>query len=163
MSAYHRDHPYTYRVHGIDHVVDYAPAESRNRMFGGISNWRGPVWLPTNFLFVQALNSYARFLGDTFVMPDPADPSGAASLADIGDRMARRLTGLMVRDEHGRRAVFGDNEYLQNDPHWRDLVPFYEFFDGDTGRGLGASHQTGWTATVALLLQFRGKLHFDRR
>ena len=163
MSAYHRDHPYTYRVHGTDHVVDYAPAESRNRMFGGNSNWRGPVWLPTNFLFVQALNSYARFLGDTFVVPDPADPTGRASLVDIGDRMARRLTGLMVRDEHGRRAVFGANEYFQSDPHWRDLVPFYEYFDGDTGRGLGASHQTGWTATVALLLQFRGKLHFDRR
>jgi hypothetical protein len=163
MSAYHRDHPYTYRVHGTDHVVDYAPAESRNRMFGGNSNWRGPVWLPTNFLFVQALNSYARFLGDTFVVPDPADPTGRASLVDIGDRMARRLTGLMVRDERGRRAVFGANEYFQSDPHWRDLVPFYEYFDGDTGRGLGASHQTGWTATVALLLQFRGKLHFDRR
>jgi len=163
MSAYHRDHPYTYRVKAQDHVVDYAPAESRNRMFGGNSNWRGPVWLPTNFLFVQALNSYARFLGDTFVMPDPADPTGTASLADIGDRMARRLTGLMVRDARGRRAVFGDNEYFQNDPHWKDLVPFYEYFDGDTGRGLGASHQTGWTATVALLLQYRGKLHFDRR
>jgi hypothetical protein len=163
MSAYHRDHPYTYRVHGTDHVVDYAPAESRNRMFGGNSNWRGPVWLPTNFLFVQALNSYARFLGDTFVAPDPADPTGTASLADIGDRMARRLTGLMVRDEHGRRAAFGDNEYFQSDPHWRDLVPFYEYFDGDTGRGLGASHQTGWTATVALLLQYRGKLHFADR
>jgi hypothetical protein len=163
MSAYHRDHPYIYRVHGTDHVVDYAPAESRNRMFGGNSNWRGPVWLPTNFLFVQALNSYARFLGDTFVVPDPADPTGMASLVDIGDRMARRLTGLMVRDEHGRRAVFGANEYFQSDPHWRDLVPFYEYFDGDTGRGLGASHQTGWTASVALLLQFRGKLHFDRR
>jgi len=163
MSAYHRDHPYTYRVRGQDHVVDYAPAESRNRMFGGNSNWRGPVWLPTNFLFVQALNSYARFLGDTFVVPDPADPTGTASLASIGDRMARRLTGLLVRDPDGRRATFGDNEYFQNDPHWKDLVPFYEYFDGDTGRGLGASHQTGWTATVALLLQFRGKLHFDRQ
>jgi len=163
MSADHREHPYTYRVKGQDHVVDYAPAESRNRMFGGNSNWRGPVWLPTNFLFVQALNSYARFLGDAFVVPDPADPTGTASLASVGDRMARRLTGLMVRDEHGRRAVFGDNEHFQNDPHWRDLVPFYEYFDGDTGRGLGASHQTGWTATVALLLQYRGKLHFAGR
>jgi len=163
MSAYHRDHPYTYRVRGQDHVVDYAPAESRNRMFGGNSNWRGPVWMPTNFLFVQALNSYARFLGDTFVVPDPADPTGTASLAAIGDRMARRLTGLLVRDQDGRRPTFGENEYFQNDPHWKDLVPFYEYFDGDTGTGLGASHQTGWTAVVALLLQFRGKLHFDRQ
>ena len=163
MSRYHRDHPYVYRVNGKDHIVDYEPAESRNRMFGGNSNWRGPVWLPMNFLFVQALNTYARFLGDTFSVPDPADPTGRASLADVGDRMARRLTGLMVRDEDGRRAVFGDNDYFQNDPYWRDLVPFYEYFDGDTGRGLGASHQTGWTATVALLLQFRGTMHFNPR
>jgi hypothetical protein len=129
-------------------------------MFGGNSNWRGPVWLPTNFLMVQALNSYARFLGDTYRVPDPAGSADAVSLHEVGDRLARQLTGLLVRDETGRRAVFGDNEYFQTDPHWRDLVPFYEYFDGDTGRGLGASHQTGWTATVALLLQFRGSLYF---
>lgn len=161
LSKIHRDQPYVYHGNGRDYTVEYAPAESRNRMFGGNSNWRGPVWLPMNFLFVQALNSYDRFLGETFRVADPSDPGGTASLGTIGDRLARSLTGLLVRDDSGRRAVFGDNEYFQNDPHWRDLVPFYEYFDGDTGRGLGASHQTGWTATVALLLQFRGSLRFD--
>ena len=150
-----------YHVNGQDYSVTYMPAESRNRMFGGNSNWRGPIWMPMNFLFVQALNSYARFLGDTFTVPDPADPTGMVSLGTVADRMARRLTGLVVRDQTGRRAVFGDNEYFQNDPHWKDLVPINEYFDGDNGRGVGASHQTGWTATIALLLQFRGKLRFD--
>ncbi|MGI9123528.1 MAG: MGH1-like glycoside hydrolase domain-containing protein, partial [Mycobacterium sp.] len=97
---------------------------------------------------------------ETFTVPDPEDPGRLVPLATIADRMARRLTALMVRDENGRRAIHGDNDYFQHDPHWRDLVPFYEYFDGDTGRGLGASHQTGWTATIALLLQFRGHLHF---
>jgi hypothetical protein len=161
LSKFHRAQPYVYHGDGRDYRVEYAPAESPNRMFGGNSNWRGPVWLPMNFLFVQALNSYARFLGETFQVPDPAEPTGTSSLDAIGDRIARSLTGLLVRDHTGRRAVFGENEYFQNDPYWRDLVPFYEYFDGDTGRGLGASHQTGWTATVALLLQFRGSLRFD--
>lgn len=163
LSKYHRAHPYVYRVQGAENVVDYQPAESRSRTFGGNSNWRGPLWLPMNFLFVQALNSYARFLGDTFSVPDPEDPTREISLQDIGDRIARGLTGLVVRDEAGRRAVFGDNDYFHTDPHWRDLVPFHEYFDGDTGHGLGASHQTGWTATIALLLQFRGNLSFDPR
>ena len=124
-------------------------------------NWRGPVWLPINVLLVQALDSYARFLGGTFTVADPADSDRRVDLATVADDLARRLTGLLVRDGSGRRAVHGDNEYFQTDPNWRDLVPFYEYFDGDTGRGLGASHQTGWTAMVALLLQFRGKLRFD--
>jgi len=160
LSKFHRDHPYVYRVNGEDHAVSYQPAESDSRMFGGNSNWRGPVWLPMNFLFVQALDSYARFLGDTFTVPDPNEPNTPVSLAGIADQMARRLTGLLVRDERGRRLTHGDNDYFQTDPHWKDLVPFHEYFDGDTGRGLGASHQTGWTATVALLLQFRGRLRF---
>jgi hypothetical protein len=137
------------------------PAESGNRMFGGNSNWRGPVWMPMNFIFVQALNAYARFFGATFTVPDPTDSTRQSTLAEVADHMARRLSGLLVRGEDGRRPVFGDNEYFQTDPYWRDLVPFYEYFDGDDGHGLGASHQTGWTATIALLLQFRGKLRFD--
>jgi Glycosyl hydrolase family 63 C-terminal domain len=161
MSRLHLDHPYVYRADGAQYEVRYLPAESDNRMFGGNSNWRGPVWLPMNFLFVQAINSYARFLGDTFTTADPQNTGAQVTLRVIGDRMARRLTGLLTRDESGRRAVFGDNEYFQSDPHWRDLIPFCEYFDGDTGRGLGATHQTGWTATIALLLQFRGDLRFD--
>jgi hypothetical protein len=161
LSKYHRDHPYVYHVGGQDYSVDYMPSESRNRMFGGNSNWRGPVWMPMNFLFVQALNSYARFLGDGFLVPDPAMPTRQVPLASVADHMAKRLTGLVVRDADGRRAVFGGNDYFQNDPHWRDLVPFHEYFDGDDGHGVGASHQTGWTATIALLLQFGGRLRFD--
>jgi hypothetical protein len=129
-------------------------------MFGGNSNWRGPVWLPINLLLVQALNSYARFLGDTFRVIDPADPAAEIPLDAVADRLARQLTGLLVRSDDGRRAVFGGNEYFQTDPYWRDLVPFFEYFHGDTGRGLGASHQTGWTATVALLLQYRGRQRY---
>jgi Glycosyl hydrolase family 63 C-terminal domain len=160
LSKHHRDHPYTYHVDSADHDIGYQPAESRNRDFGGNSNWRGPVWMPMNFLLIQALDSYARFLGDTFSVPDPADPTQEVSLRVVADRIARQLTALLVRGQSGRRTVFGDNEYFQTDPHWRDLVTFHEYFDGDTGRGLGASHQTGWTAAIALLLQFRGNLNF---
>ncbi len=158
LSQQYRDDPFVYRVGEQDFTVSYAPAESQNRMFGGNSNWRGPVWVPMNFLFLQALNAYARFTGDTVTVADPDDPSQRIALAALGDRLARRLTGLVVRDDAGRRAVFGDNDYFQTDPHWRDLVPFFEYFDGDSGRGVGASHQTGWTAALALLLQFRGDL-----
>jgi hypothetical protein len=161
LSRSHRDQPYVFHADGQDFNVDYQPAESRSRMFGGNSNWRGPVWMPMNFLFVQALNSYARFFGDTFLVPDPAGSAGQSTLAEVADHMARRLSGVVVRGDDGRRPVFGDNEYFQTDPHWRDLVPFHEYFDGDDGHGLGASHQTGWTAVIALLLQFRGDLRFD--
>lgn len=160
LSKYHRDHPYSYQVNGVDYAVAYTPAESGSRMFGGNSNWRGPVWLPINLLLVQALDSYACFLGDTFRVGNPADPAATVTLDSVADGLARRLTGLLVRDRGGRRAVFGDNEYFQTDPHWRDLVPFHEYFHGDTGQGLGASHQTGWTATVALLLQYRGRQRY---
>lgn len=160
LSRYHRDHPYVFRVGDVDHAIDYEPAQSRSRAFGGNSNWRGPVWLPLNLLFIQSLNSYARFFGDTVRVPDPEDRTRELSMRELTDLMARRVTALVVRDRSGRRAVFGDNDFFQTDPHWRDLVPFHEYFDGDTGRGLGASHQTGWTATIALLLQYRGKFGY---
>jgi hypothetical protein len=161
LSKYHEAHPYVYHVNGNDYRVEYMPAESRNRMFGGNSNWRGPVWMPMNFLFVQSLNSYARYLGSTFMVSDPTGSGEQVPLSAVADHMATRLSGLVVRDADGRRAVFGSNDYFQNDPNWRDLVPFHEYFDGDDGHGVGASHQTGWTATIALLLQFRGDLRFD--
>ena len=161
LSRLHRDQPYVYAANGVESRVEYTPAESRNRMFGGNSNWRGPVWMPMNFLLVQALNAYARFYGEDFAISDPTGSSEQVPLATVCDDLATRLTTLFVRDDAGRRAVFGENDYFQNDPYWRDLIPFYEYFDGDTGRGLGASHQTGWTATVALLLQFGGNLRFD--
>jgi hypothetical protein len=161
LSKYHQDHPYSYAVNDDVYTVAYWPAESRNRVFGGNSNWRGPVWMPMNVMFLQALNAYARFFGEDLVVPDPAQPGRQATLGEVTDHLARRLSSLLVRGVEGRRAALGDNDYFQTDPHWRDLVPFHEYFDGDTGRGLGASHQTGWTALVALLLQFRGHLRFD--
>jgi len=161
LSKAHERDPFTLQVGDQRVLVRYLPAESDSRMFGGNSNWRGPIWMPMNFLFIQALNSYARFFGDTFTVANPADPSAQATLDVIGEQMAKRLIGIFARDGSGRRAVFGDNDYFQTDPHWRDLIPFYEYFDGDTGSGLGASHQTGWTACVALLLQFGGCLRFD--
>lgn len=161
LSKYHADHPYIYSVDGTDYEVDYMPAESRTRMFGGNSNWRGPIWMPMNFLLVQSLNAYARFYGDEFTIDDPTGNGHPVPLSSVCDDLALRLTSLFARDADGRRPVFGDNDYFQSDPNWRDLVPFYEYFDGDTGKGLGASHQTGWTACVALLLQFKGNLRFD--
>ena len=161
LSRVHKETPYVYATNGVQYSVEYAPAESPNRMFGGNSNWRGPVWLPMNFLLLQSLNSYARFYGDTFRVPDPTGSTTEMTLGQVADDLARRLSGLFVRDAAGRRAVLGSNDYFQTDPHWRDLIPFNEYFDGDDGHGLGARHQTGWTATVALLLQFRGSLRFD--
>lgn len=160
LSRLHRDLPYTYLVGHEEYRVSYTPAESTNRTFGGNSNWRGPVWFPMNFMLLQSLNAYARFLGNTCLVDDPTGSEHPLPLAKVTDDLADRLTSIFVRDANGRRAVFGGNEYFQTDPHWRDLVPFYEYFDGDDGHGLGASHQTGWTATVALLLQYRGALRF---
>ncbi|MHB1210945.1 MAG: MGH1-like glycoside hydrolase domain-containing protein [Candidatus Nanopelagicales bacterium] len=163
LSRGHRDQPYSYRVDDREYRVEYAPAESPTRMFGGNSNWRGPVWFPMNFLLVESINAYARFLGGTVTLADPTGSVEQVTLAGVADDLARRLASLFLRDADGRRPVLGDNEYFQSDPHWRDLVPFFEYFDGDTGRGLGASHQTGWTATVALLLQYGGALRFVDR
>lgn len=160
LSLYHRDSPYQYVVGDRTYEVTYAPAESTSRMFGGNSNWRGPIWFPMNVLLIQSLNTYSRFLGDTLTVSDPTGSGTPATLGQVADDLADRLTRIFLRDATGRRPVLGDNDYMQSDPHWRDLVPFYEYFDGDTGRGVGASHQTGWTAMVALLLRHRGELRF---
>ena len=160
LSKYHLEHPYTYGVNGQNYEVKYMPAESLNRMFGGNSNWRGPIWFPMNFLLVQSLNSYARFFGDTYSVSDPTGTGNDVPIAGVADDLANRLCSIFRRDDNGRRPVFGQNDYFQTDPFWKDFVPFHEYFDGDDGHGLGASHQTGWTATVALLLQYGGALRF---
>ena len=129
-------------------------------MFGGNSNWRGPIWFPVNIILIQSIYSFARFYGDTFTVELPTGSGKQATLAEVADDLARRMTMIFLRDDQGRRAVLGDNEYFQTDPHWRDYIPFHEYFDGDNGAGVGASHQTGWTATVALLLQYGGALRF---
>ncbi len=164
LSRVHAERPYGFGVGGQQYEIAYLPGESDNRVFGGNSNWRGPIWFPMNFLLIQAIAAFARYYDDSFIVECPTGSGQWMTLVEVADELARRLTRIFVRDDAtgGRRAVFGANEHFQQDPHWRDYVPFHEFFHGETGAGLGASHQTGWTALVALLLQHRGDLYFDR-
>jgi Mannosylglycerate hydrolase MGH1-like glycoside hydrolase domain len=166
LSREHADKPYGFSVAGERYEVAYLPGESDNRIFGGNSNWRGPVWFPMNFLMIQAISTFARYYDDSFTIECPTGSGRIVTLKQVADELSHRLTRIFVRDQTGelaaRRAVFGNNEFFQQDPQWRDYVPFYEFFHGETGAGLGASHQTGWTALVALMLQYRGQLSFSR-
>jgi hypothetical protein len=156
LSACHRDNPYTLVCDGTEHRVMYDPAESRSGLFGGNSNWRGPVWFPVNFLLIESLQKFHYFLGDEYTVECPSGSGKAMTLRNVADELARRLTRIFLRGSDGRRPVHGDHDAFQRDPHWRDLVLFYEYFHGDRGAGLGASHQTGWTALVAKLLQQLG-------
>jgi hypothetical protein len=135
------------------YTVQYEPAESSTGLFGGNSNWRGPIWYPCNFLLLEGLRRFHTYYGDTFQIECPTGSGQMMNLDQVADEIARRLTASMVRGEDGRRPVFGDEHLFQHDPHWRDYVWFYEYFHSDTGRGVGASHQTGWTGLVAVLLQ----------
>ncbi|MEW6683239.1 MAG: glucosidase [Nitrospirota bacterium] len=156
LSACHRDRPYTLVCDGTEHRVAYEPAESRSGLFGGNSNWRGPVWFPVNFLLIESLQKFHYFLGDGYTVECPSGSGKLMTLREVGEELSRRLTRIFLRGADGRRPVYGDNPTFQHDPHWRDLVLFYEYFHGDDGAGLGASHQTGWTALVAKLLQQLG-------
>jgi hypothetical protein len=157
VSAAHRDHPFVLSLAGQDHVVDYEPAESQTGIFGGNSNWRGPVWWPINYLLIEALQKFDHYYGLDFRVPLPTGSDRLASIGEVADELGRRLERLLTRDERGRRPFRGlDAPVLEpGDPD--DLILFHEYFDGDTGRGLGASHQTGWTALVAKLLEQRGR------
>jgi len=139
-------------VGGQEHRVDYLPGESDSGMFGGNSNWRGPVWLPVNMLILRALVNYHSYYGDTFTIECPTGSGRRLSLYQVAEELARRLVRTFLRDGHGRRPVYGGSRKFQEDPHWRDLVLFYEYFHGDDGAGIGASHQTGWTGIVARIL-----------
>ena len=152
VSKVHAAYPAVVVVEGSENRVDYEPGEGTTRLFGGNSNWRGPIWMPVNFLIVVALHRYQTFYGDDFELDCPTGSGNKMKLGQIGHEIARRLTRLFLRDESGRRAIYDDCEKMQTDPHFRDLILFYEHFHGDTGRGLGAAHQTGWTGLVALLL-----------
>ncbi|HYB54248.1 MAG TPA: glucosidase, partial [Thermoanaerobaculia bacterium] len=156
LSRYHKDHPYVLTVGGQEYRVDYEPAESRSGAFGGNSNWRGPVWFPVNYLIIESLQKFHYFLGDSFQVEFPAGSGMKQSLWGVAGELSRRLSRLFLRGADGRRPVFGANEKFQSDPHFRDLIPFYEYFHGDNGEGLGASHQTGWTGLVAKLIQQSG-------
>ena len=153
LSRYHLDHPFTLRVHGEEYRVDYQPAESNSGMFGGNSNWRGPVWMPVNVLILRALLQYYAYYGDGFKIECPTGSGQQMTLYEVARHLADRLAGVFLRDERGRRPVYGGAEKFQSDPHWRDLLLFYEYFHGDNGAGIGASHQTGWTGTVAVFMQ----------
>jgi hypothetical protein len=157
VSRYHRDHPYTLKVDGMEYRVDYEPAESSTGLFGGNSNWRGPVWFPVNFLLIESLQKFHFFLGDGYTVECPTGSGQTANLWQVAGEISQRLTRIFTRDEDGRRPVFGGTEKFQNDPYWRDLIPFNEYFHGDNGAGIGASHQTGWTALVAKLIQQYGE------
>ncbi len=156
LSRHHLEHPYVIDVNGEQHRVDYEPGESSTWMFGGNSNWRGPVWFPLNFLLVEALQQFHHFLGDGLQVEFPTRSGRQLSLGEVAAELSRRLNRLFLPGHDGRRPVFGDAERFKSDPHWRELMLFHEYFDGDTGRGLGASHQTGWTALVAKLLEQSG-------
>ena len=157
LSRFHRDHPYVLNVMGMEHRVDYEPGESGTNLFGGNSNWRGPVWFPMNYLIIESLQKFHHFLGDAFLVELPTGSGREATLWDVAGDLSRRLTRLFLRDESGRRPVFGGAGKLQTDPHFSDYVLFYEYFHGDVGAGLGASHQTGWTGLVAKLIQQSGE------
>jgi hypothetical protein len=153
ISKEHAAHPYVLDTRYGTFSVNYEPGESTTGAFGGNSNWRGPIWFPINFLLVEALQKYHRFYGDDFTVECPTGSGTKATLGQVAQELSRRLTTIFLRDEQDRRAVFGDNATFQNDAQWRDYIPFYEYFHGESGRGVGASHQTGWTAVVANLLQ----------
>ena len=157
LSRYHAEHPYVLTVDGVEYRVDYMPAESNTSMFGGNSNWRGPIWMPVNYLLIESLRHYYLYYGDEVTIECPTGSGRYLTLDKVADELSQRLIHIFARDEQGRRAVFGDVEYFQSDPHWRDYIPFYEYFHGDSGRGVGASHQTGWTGLVASLIQEQGE------
>ena len=161
MSRAHLEKPFVLELDGQTFRVDYSPGDSTSRAFGGNSNWRGPVWMPVNFMLVESLYGFYRYYGDDFRVEYPTGSGVRLSLRDIADALSERLTRLFLRGPDGRRPVFGPSALLQDDPHFRDHVLFYEFFHGDTGQGLGASHQTGWTGLVALLLH--GRVRMIRR
>jgi hypothetical protein len=157
LSRLHRDNPYTLRVNGNEHRVDYEPGESSTGLFGGNSNWRGPVWFPVNFLLVESLQKFHHYLGDDFKVEFPTGSGNLLTLWEVSGELSRRMTNIFLQDANGRRPVFGNQEKFQTDPHWRDLVLFHEYFHGDSGAGVGASHQTGWTGVITKLMQQSGE------
>jgi mannosylglycerate hydrolase MGH1-like protein len=156
LSRYHEAMPYSFRVNGHEHRVDYEPGESSTGLFGGNSNWRGPIWFPLNFLLIEALQKFHHYFGEGFRVEFPSGSGTTATLSEAATCLSQRLAQIFLRDSAGRRPVFGTREEFQCDRNWCDLVPFHEYFHADTGAGLGASHQTGWTALVAKLLQQSG-------
>lgn len=162
LSKFHEHHPYLFHVQGQEYRVDYLPAESNTGMFGGNSNWRGPVWMPVNVLIIRALQNFYLYYGDNFKIECPTGSGKIMNLFEVSKEIADRLARIFLRNEKGKRPVYGGTEKFQSDPHWRDHILFYEYFHGDNGAGLGASHQTGWTGLVAKSIQLYGLLDAKR-
>jgi hypothetical protein len=152
LSRYHLDQPYVLKVAGREFRCDYEPAEATTALYGGNSNWRGPVWMPLNFLLIEALQKFHHYLGDEYTVEFPTGSGRMLNLWQISRELSQRLVGLFRRDANGRRPFNGENALFQTDPNWRDHILFHEYFNGDTGEGLGASHQTGWTGLIAKLI-----------
>ncbi len=153
LSRYHLDHPYILEIDENWFSIHYTPGESDTTLFGGNSNWRGPVWMPVNYLLVEALRRFHDYYGDDFRIEFPTGSGYLFTLKEISDKIAQRVISLFTRNESGIRPVFGDQPLFQNDPHFRDHIQFFEYFHGDNGKGLGASHQTGWTGIIARMLK----------
>jgi hypothetical protein len=157
LSKYHDEHPYVFFADGQTFTVNYQPAESETGLFGGNSNWRGPIWFPVNFLIIESLQKFHHYYGDDFKIEYPTGSKRFVTIDNVADELSKRLTKLFLRNANGARPAFGNNHKMQTDPHFRDYLLFHEYFHGDNGTGLGASHQTGWTGLVAKLLQPRAK------
>ncbi|MCG3158480.1 MAG: hypothetical protein DKINENOH_05124 [bacterium] len=157
LSRFHEDHPYVFQANGNAFTVKYQPAESDSGLFGGNSNWRGPIWMPVNYLIIESLQKFHHYYGDDFKIECPTGSGRFRTINEVANELSHRLTRIFLRDETGRRPVLNYHEKIQNDPHFRDYVLFHEYFHGDNGRGVGASHQTGWTGLVAKLLQPRAE------
>jgi len=155
ISRYHLDHPYVFRANGTELTVRYQPGESESGLFGGNSNWRGPIWMPVNFLIIESLQKFHHYYGDDFKLECPTGSGKFMTINDVADELSKRLTRIFLKDDNGKRPVLRAHEKTHSDPHFRDYIQFYEYFHGDNGRGVGASHQTGWTGLVAKLLQPR--------
>jgi len=153
VSRVHEEHPFVFHVNGSEHRVDYAPGEGRTRLFGGNSNWRGPIWFPINYLLVEALERYHHFFGDDVTVECPVGSGRMMNLSEVAQELATRLGAIFLPDRAGHRPCNGGEARYGRDPYWKDLVLLHEYFHGDTGRGLGASHQTGWTALVIKCLE----------
>jgi hypothetical protein len=162
LSHYHAGHPYVFRYGNETDQVSYLPAESDSGMFGGNSNWRGPIWMPINGLIIRALLQYYAYYGNDFLIECPTGSGRRMNLYQVAENIARRLGNIFLRGPDGHRPVFGGTRLFQEDPHWRDLLFFYEYFHGDNGAGLGANHQTGWTGVIARIMHFFATTSADR-
>jgi hypothetical protein len=156
LSRFHKANPYKFEIDGKSYEVNYEPGESMTDMFGGNSNWRGPIWFPMNYLLIESLQKFDFYYGDSFKIEFPTGSGKTLTLWEVSQKLSRRLSNIFLIDSEGRRAVFGNVEKFQTDEYWRDHILFYEYFHGDKGIGLGASHQTGWTGLIAKLLQQTG-------